>query len=946
MGTGPTPVRPLAGVDVPIERTNSWAIRAGRALVGTLLVVPGAMAVPRAATAASDTTPPTILALAVTPGSIDTSGAAVAVAVHAHITDDLAGLADGGDVGVSTVAFQGPGGAQIARGYLSQAQRTSGSPLDGEYDTVVFVPRYAETGTWQASATLVDAVGNTATLSAADLAAAGVGAGFTQTGAGDATAPSVLSLTVSPTSIDTSAASATVVFTAHLTDDLAGVSSGSTAAPSQLVMRGPTGAHHVSAVFIRRVSGTATDGVYSAQVVVPHYAEQGHWTIESFAVYDNVGNTRTFGPKDLVGDAYAAAFDQTGAGDISAPTFGAFTLSSDTVDTSTSPAVLTMRAEIIDDLAGVAAGVDDSPSQVTFRSPSGTQQVVASFGLAQLSSGSTLDGWYSYQVVLPEGSEQGTWTMASARAVDSAHNASSANGAAWSTLGFATSFAVVSDGRAGPPASAVAAETASPGTVVVSFSAPTVTGSTPITGYVVTAAPGGTTTTVDAAANDAIVSGLTTGVTYTFTVHATNDAGNGIESAPSNPVTIGGVADTAAPQLTTLSITPMTADTTASPVTVTIDVGATDDISGLSDAGSLSSITLLTPRSAAGPIVTVAGHERISGTPHDGVYRASVELPRGAESGEWTIGQVALTDAAGHTASYANAQLVTLGVAASFTVVGATLPSAPTAVVATAGDGSVSVQWSPPGDDGGTPITGYTVTATPDGAYVDVDGSTTTATVTGLVNGTSYSFAVVARNAIGASEASEPSETVTPIVAPPPPPPDTTPPTLVAMSVTPNAIDLGAIGDSPALVAVALRASDDSGLADASGTITLTAPSGVTTHLPITSDERVSGTAKDGSYAVALSFVAGAEIGVWAVSSVELVDAAGNRGSYDAATVAADPTIAVSDTSAAMGAAHPASRVRCAACAPGASELPPQRSLRQWSRRSEPWSEPTRPRPR
>jgi hypothetical protein len=67
-----------------------------------------------------------------------------------------------------------------------------------------------------------------------------------------------------------------------------------------------------------------------------------------------------------------------------------------------------------------------------------------------------------------------------------------------------------------------------------------------ITSYTVTARVNGASTGITAtvpppppgsSSASAIVSGLTNSVAYTFTVHATNSAGNGFESAPSLPVT-------------------------------------------------------------------------------------------------------------------------------------------------------------------------------------------------------------------------------------------------------------------------------------------------------------------------------------------------------------------------------------------------------------------------
>ena len=92
-------------------------------------------------------------------------------------------------------------------------------------------------------------------------------------------------------------------------------------------------------------------------------------------------------------------------------------------------------------------------------------------------------------------------------------------------------------------------------------------------------------------------------------------------------------------------------------------------------------------------------------------------------------------------------------------VVPATIPSAPSAPSAVAGDGAATVTWAAPAN-GGSAITTYKVTSSPGGA-----SCTTTelsCTFSGLQNLSSYTFSVVATNVMGTSATSPASSAVIP----------------------------------------------------------------------------------------------------------------------------------------------------------------------------------------
>jgi hypothetical protein len=253
----------------------------------------------------------------------------------------------------------------------------------------------------------------------------------------------------------------------------------------------------------------------------------------------------------------------------------------------------------------------------------------------------------------------------------------------------------------------------------VSWDAPANDGGSPVTGYTVTAAPGGASQST--AETSATVSALEDGATYTFTVVATNAAGTSAPSAPSAPVT--------------------TFSTPGMPTGVTATAGVRS-----------ATVTWTAPTSDGGsPIeryeVTVSPDAPAAEAVVDGT-RADIT---GLENGiAYTFAVTAWNAVgAGQTSVPSNA------------VTTPDVPVAPGAPEALAGDGSATLTWSAP-PDGGSPITGYAIAILPEtpGAATAVEG--THAVVSGLANGTTYTFRVAATNAVGEGPYGESSNPVTP----------------------------------------------------------------------------------------------------------------------------------------------------------------------------------------
>ena len=97
-----------------------------------------------------------------------------------------------------------------------------------------------------------------------------------------------------------------------------------------------------------------------------------------------------------------------------------------------------------------------------------------------------------------------------------------------------------------------------------------------------------------------------------------------------------------------------------------------------------------------------------------------------------------------------------------------TVPGLPVGLTATPGNGQVSLVWIAPSSNGGSAITDYVVQYSSNNGstwitFPDGTSTATSATVTGLANGTSYIFRVAAVNAAGRGQISLPSDSRTPL---------------------------------------------------------------------------------------------------------------------------------------------------------------------------------------
>jgi hypothetical protein len=222
-----------------------------------------------------------------------------------------------------------------------------------------------------------------------------------------------------------------------------------------------------------------------------------------------------------------------------------------------------------------------------------------------------------------------------------------------------------------------------------------------------------------------VVEGLTNGTGHTFTVVASNIAGSGAASSASG------------------SVTPRTVP------------GAPTGVTGVAGDGQVT-VSWTAPAVDGGSAVT--GYV-VTGAPA-GSCTAVAPTTTCVVSG--------LTNGTGHTFTVVASNVAGAGAAsaASGSVVPFTDPDAPSGVQALAGNAEVEVSWVPPVNDGGLAVAGYEVVASPGGATCSVVVPVVGCTVTGLVNGSSYSFVVTAVTTGGSRSSSDASELVVPFTVP------------------------------------------------------------------------------------------------------------------------------------------------------------------------------------
>jgi len=409
----------------------------------------------------SDVTAPELVDFSFSPSTIDVSPGPVTVMATLQLTDDLSGAS------FARVTFRSP---SFQSQFLG-AVLTTGTRLNGTFEGDLTFPQFSENGTWTVSGvSLFDLAGNSAFIDTTTLMAGGFPTELTVVSdPSDTNSPTVSSIGISPSPVDVSSGSQSLMMALGLEDDLSGVvfapgPTGSFFNFFAAEIRSPSGAQSrfvSNRAFTLDPAGTPQSGTWDASLEMPQFSEPGIWQIASIRLRDIAANQSFINTAALQALGLPTELEVISVlSDTLPPELINFVFSPLLIDTSTSFQQVTVTMRIVDDLAGTDFSPDTPTNSfffgVGFRSPSGGQFRSAAFSF-NLIQGDALDGVWEISVFFPQFSEAGTWRVTNVIVKDATRNITSLVTDDLAVLGFPTRLVVIQpslmgDGTIGDPA--------------------------------------------------------------------------------------------------------------------------------------------------------------------------------------------------------------------------------------------------------------------------------------------------------------------------------------------------------------------------------------------------------------------------------------------------------------------------------------------------------------
>jgi len=463
-------------------------------------------------------------------------------------------------------------------------------------------------------------------------------------GSDDKTPPELKSLQFTPASIDTSTGTAEVTLTFSVTDD----ASGATYFEATFVDASGVARQSASVKFAPAMAATN-----SIKVAFPRFSNSGAWTLAHVFLSDAAGNSLILDADGLTGRGLPTRLEVKSVRDTVSPKLTALEFSPAQIDTSAGPAGVNVNYTATDDLSGV------NYIELSFVSPSGAARQNRSARLEAAQSVSK-----SLTVTFPRLSEPGQWTLSTVFLSDAAGNTLLLDAGALVRAGLKTNLEVKSTLDTTPPnltalrfAPEAIDTSLGPAVVKADFTA---TDDLSGVSYLELSftSPSGKKLGGSARFNPARLESNSIALTFPAQSESGRWALTGLflSDAAGNTLVLDGEAalrlglptvlevkstsDMAPPNLTAFRFSPDAIDTSRSAAEVKVEFTATDNLSGVKSI----EVVFVSPTGNARQRAAAAF------SPAKEVTQSVMAIfPQSSEPGNWKVGSVIVSDAAGNT---------------------------------------------------------------------------------------------------------------------------------------------------------------------------------------------------------------------------------------------------------------------------------------------------------
>ncbi len=624
-----------------------------------------------------DAEAPVLTGLAFSSDPVGVGSEPVDVTVTLSVADDHSGFASG------EVVIVEDGGEVVVTRAFGGGRRTTGDALGGTYEIDLEIPALRPDGVFFVEVRLTDARGRSRYLdSFTEPFPPGAALGFDieNSGGEDVDASQILGLTLVPSILDSGSGTETVTATVSISDDLGGLRD------FRIDVLEPSGETFLSRSIdgAALISGDALLGNYQFSFDLPRYLPPGIYRLRALLT-DGAGRMTRYGEDSASaafpsGSVHALAVINPRRADLSPPVLRGLMLSASSVDVSAGAQTLSATVSVSDDFYGLGRG------SIALQASKGAGDAViglTEFGPPDLVSGGGVNGFYQCSMTVPPDLSPGVYLvdLTLEDTLGRRRHYNGQRGDAAFPAGSTRLITVVNPGSVDAQRPTLTSLSFSPDPADVSGGSQALTVSVGVSddvagfleGVLLLYGPSeipllrrefdsgdlasGTTQAGTAQFNLVVEAGTAPGV-LDVEVELVDGVGRsrryggdfslypaGVNDALE--VLNTGTADTLPPSLSSLDFTPDPVDVGFVSQTVTMQLGATDNLSGVLEGS-------VVVRSAAGTLLAELDFgvsERVLGNALDGLYEMSFVLPQNFPPG-YAVVEVKLRDLAGNAVTY------------------------------------------------------------------------------------------------------------------------------------------------------------------------------------------------------------------------------------------------------------------------------------------------------